>query len=57
MKNNTKMKDCECRYNIGCGFGNTCLSNLCKKTNDGCGVFGGAECTGTCTMENNSDYR
>ncbi len=51
------MKDCECRYNIGCGFGNTCLSNLCKKTNDGCGVFGGAECTGTCTMENNSDYR
>jgi len=57
MKNNTKMKDCECRYDISCGFGNTCLSNLCKKTNDGCGVFGGAECTGTCTMGNNSDYR
>lgn len=42
-------KNCNCRYSIGCGYGNYCDTGGCDETRR-CGIMGGAKCTGLCDL-------
>lgn len=39
---------CECKYDLGCPGWGDCVHGMCEETSDGCGLFGGAPCTGKC---------
>ena len=52
VKNQNKGQgDCDCRYDMGCGlFYGDCTEGYCESEDD-CGFFGNAECTGSCVEE------
>lgn len=39
---------CSCRYDIGCGLGNSCNTNSSCSGGNNCGLFGTSTCKGTC---------
>lgn len=46
----TGSTDCDCMYDLGCGWNNECWARDCKEPEEDCGILGNSQCEGNCDI-------